>query len=286
MTLFEPTPTGDGSHTFYSDLFGEWFHSREGAYDEARRTYAAATHLSALAQERCHIALLDVCYGLGYNTVAALETIWAANPDCEVMVMGLELDPQVPQAAIAQNLTKAWPGPIQTVLHALAEDGQVQGRCQGKLWIGDARQHIQTLVAQGWQGDRVFLDPFSPPRCPQHLPVEIKNLVAQCLKQDGILATYSCAAAVRTALQLAGLHLGAIRAVGRKWPSTIARWANQDLPPLSIQELEHLQTRAAVPYRDPNLQGSAEMIRERRSQEQAQAPLASTGAWRKRWLRP
>jgi tRNA U34 5-methylaminomethyl-2-thiouridine-forming methyltransferase MnmC len=285
LTLFLPTPTGDGSHTFYSDFFGEWFHSREGAYDEARRTYTAATHLSSLAQQRHHIALLDVCYGLGYNTAAALETIWANNPHCEVTVMGLELDVQIPQAAIAQKLTEAWPEPVQAVLKSLAQDGQVEGRCRGQLLVGDARQQVQSLVAQGWQGDRVFLDPFSPPRCPQLWTVEFLGLVCQCLHREGILATYSCAAAVRTALQLAGLHLGAIRTVGRKWPATLARWIEQDLPPLSIQELEHLQTRAAVPYRDPQLQDSAEVIRERRSQEQATSPLASTGAWRKRWLK-
>ncbi|MDA0866673.1 MAG: MnmC family methyltransferase, partial [Cyanobacteria bacterium] len=249
-----------------------------------RRPYAAATNLQALAQQQNAIVLLDICYGLGYNTAAALEAIWAANPDCEVTVIGLELDPQVPKAAIAQNLTQAWPEPVQPVLQALADKGQVQGRCQGQLWIGDARQQIQTLVDQGWRGDRIFLDPFSPPRCPQLWTVEFLSLVAQCLKPEGILATYSCAAAVRAGLQLAGLHLRTTRAVGRKWPATIARWIDQDLPPLSHQELEHLQTRAAVPYRDPTLRDSAAAILERRSRSQATSDLASTALWRKRWL--
>jgi tRNA U34 5-methylaminomethyl-2-thiouridine-forming methyltransferase MnmC len=200
-------------------------------------------------------------------------------------VVGLELEPAVPQAAIAQHLTQAWPHPVQQVLQHLADNGLSSGRCQGQLLIGDARQQIQTLVSQGWQGDRIFLDPFSPPRCPQLWTVEFLGLVAQCLKPEGILATYSCAAAVRAALQLAGLHLGATRAVGRKWPATIARWIDQDLPPLSPQEREHLQTRAAVPYRDPTLQDSAEGILARRSQAQATSPLAATGAWRKRWLK-
>jgi tRNA U34 5-methylaminomethyl-2-thiouridine-forming methyltransferase MnmC len=39
-----------------------------------------------------------------------------------------------------------------------------------------------------------------------------------------------------------------------------------------------------VPYRDPSLQDTAEVIQQRRAQEQAASPLQSTGAWRKRWL--
>jgi hypothetical protein len=39
--------------------------------------------------------------GLGYNTAAALQTIWAVNPNCYVEVIGLELNASVPIAAIA-----------------------------------------------------------------------------------------------------------------------------------------------------------------------------------------
>ena len=152
------------------------------------------------------------------------------------------------------------------------------------LLIGDARQQIQTLVEQAFQADVIFLDPFSPPRCPQLWTVEFLNLVAQCLHPQGVLVTYSCAAAVRTALKLAGLQIGSLAVPGRRWPSTLASRTDTNLPPLSQQELEHLATRAAVPYRDPSLLDDAETIQRRRSQEQAESSLQSTGAWRRRWL--
>ncbi|NEQ42651.1 MAG: hypothetical protein F6K00_03440 [Leptolyngbya sp. SIOISBB] len=152
------------------------------------------------------------------------------------------------------------------------------------LLVGDARQQIQTLVEQAFQADVIFLDPFSPPRCPQLWTVEFLSLVAQCLHPQGILATYSCAAAVRAALKLAGLQIGSLVAPGRRWPSTLASHTAQNLPPLSQQEQEHLATRAAVPYRDPSLQDDAAAIQRRRSQEQAQSSLRSTGEWRRRWL--
>ncbi|MEO0534594.1 MAG: MnmC family methyltransferase [Cyanobacteria bacterium P01_A01_bin.123] len=282
---FTPELTKDGSFTFFSSEFGEWFHSREGAYREARLTYVDTTQLADKAQTTDQLALLDVCYGLGYNTAAALDTIWHVNPGCQVTVIGLDLNPAVPQSAIAQGLIQGWSEPVRRVLAQLAMRYQISGdRLQAQLLIGDARQQIQTVVVQGFLADAIFLDPFSPPRCPQLWTVEFLKGVTTCLKPDGRLATYSCAAAVRAALAQNGLYIGATQAVGRCWPGTVASWSAQALPPLSQRELEHLQTRAAVPYRDRTLTLTAAEIHANRLAEQQRSPLEVTAQWRKRWL--
>lgn len=281
---FVPEPTADGSFTFFSPDFGEWFHSRHGAYQEAVVTYVQPTHLALKAQQPT-LHILDVCYGLGYNTAAALDTIWRVNPACNVRWYGLELDPEVPQAAIAHNLLEGWSEPIRQILQTLATAHRLDSdRLQAQLLIGDARQHIQTLRQLEFQADAIFLDPFSPPHCPPLWTIDFLAQVAQCLKPDGRLATYSCAAAVRAALLATGLHIGSTQAIGRRWPGTIASFTTHDLPPLSLQEQEHLQTRAAVPYRDPSLSASAAAIVAQRQQEQAQSSLKPTSQWRKRWL--
>ncbi|MFN6307693.1 MAG: MnmC family methyltransferase, partial [Microcystis sp.] len=98
------------------------------------------------------------------------------------------------------------------------------------------------------------------------------------------LVTYSCAASVRRALQLAGLQIGATDSVGRRSPGTIASFLS--LPPsLSAQEWEHLQTKAAIPYRDATLSDPAEVIIQRRRSEQALCDLEPTSHWKKRWQR-
>lgn len=286
LDTITPEATADGSYTFYSEAFGEWFHSRHGAYQEAFEIYVEPTQLPQKAQ-RGSLTLLDVCYGLGYNTAAALETIWRVNPDCQVTVVGLELNLNVPQAAIAHQFTHIWTPPIQDILAELAHAQAINTeRLQAKLLIGDARQQIQPLVQQGFQANAIFFDPFSPPRCPMLWSVDFFRQVRHCLKRDGRLATYSCAAAVRSGLQEAGFQIGAIAAAGRQWPGTIAvlNGRDEDLSPLSQRELEHLQTKAAVPYRDRNLSATAQAIREHRQQEQAQSSLLPTSQWRKRWL--
>lgn len=282
LEKFAPQITADGSFTFFSPEFGEAFHSHHGARMEAELKFVEPTKLKQKAQQKRSLCLLDICYGLSYNTAAALAAIWSVNPNCEVEVVGLELNPDVPESAIAHQLIDDWTPPIPEILRSLASSYQVKtDRLQAKLLIGDARVTIQSLSSD-FQADAIFLDPFSPPTCPQLWTVEFLDRVAQCLALDGKIATYSCAAAVRTALIAAGLKIGSTPPFGRRSPGTVASWDANDLPPLCQQEQEHLLTRAAIPYRDPQLSNSADLIRQRRIDEQSASCLESTSHWRKR----
>lgn len=277
--------TGDGSATFYSEEFGEHFHCRNGAYTDAQRNYVDAANIPELARAD-RLAILDVCYGLGYNTAAALDTIHQVNPDCQVTIRAVEINPAVTRGAVDNNLIHHWTPATQTILKALATEGRYQrSTLDLQLIIGDARCTLQPLAAQGWQADAILFDPFSPTRCPQLWTVEFFALTAQCMADSGILATYSCAAAVRTAMGLAGLNIGSLAGTGRHWPCTIATKEQRPLTALSQQEQEHLKTRAAVPYRDPTLRATATAIVAQRQREQQQCSLEPTGAWRRRWLK-
>ncbi|MBE9138381.1 hypothetical protein IQ254_14490 [Nodosilinea sp. LEGE 07088] len=277
-------PTADGSMTLFSEDFGEWFHSRAGAYTEAYTTYVDATGLVRLAQSPS-LNLLDVCYGLGYNTAAALDTILQVNPACQVQLMALELDPRVPRQAVQAQLIDSWSAPVQACLQELATTGQAQRSwLEATVLWGDARHCIQAVEASGFQADVIFFDPFSPPHCPELWTVEFIARVSRCLSPEGKLATYSAAAAARTAFRLAGLSIGPLATASRRWPGTLAQVKALGLDQLSAPEHEHLLTRAAVPYRDPNLNDSADTIRQRRQREQADSDLVPTSHWRKRWL--
>jgi tRNA U34 5-methylaminomethyl-2-thiouridine-forming methyltransferase MnmC len=285
MNFFETKLTDDGSLTFYSQEFGETFHSKYGAKSEAEITYIQGCNLLEKVKRQDKITILDVCYGLGYNTAAALDCIFKTNPKCEVEIIALELDETVPSEAISHNLLSFWSSNIIEILTQLLNLKKVnipQGKLQ--LLIGDARQTIQPLVKENFQADAIFFDPFSPPKCPQLWSVEFISLVAKCLNPDGIIATYSCSAAVRTAFSLSGLTIGANYSVGRRSPGTLGTFSSQPLPPLSQRELEHLQTRACVPFRDPELKDTIEIIKQRRKEEQNLSNLEFTSKWKKRWF--
>lgn len=289
--------TKDGSFTFFSPEFNEAFHSNYGAKQESYLKFAVPTQVQKVARKGI-VKILDVCYGLGYNTAAALEVIWQENPTCIVEVIGLEINPEVPKAAMSQDIFNDWDDEYRTILNELAFKHYCQtNRLQAKLLIGDARKLIQEVGKSGFLADAIFLDPFSPPHCPQLWTVEFIQKLTQCLHRDGLLATYSCAAAVRTALLAAKLVIGSTAPVGRRTPGTIGAYPDgvndtstssvhriTGIYPLSVAEKEHLQTRAAIPYRDPSLSDTGELILSRRRQEQETSPLETTSKWRKRWL--
>lgn len=280
-----PQVTEDGSFTFFSDEFQEKFHSQSGAKQESEGKFVLACQLAQKASQTDHMCLLDICYGLGYNTASALESIWLVNPQCRVTLIALELDLNIPRQAIAYHLLDQWADPISQWLKKLALEGRVENPLlKAELLSGDARLTLQQVKSSAFKADAIFLDPFSPPKCPQLWTVEFLTLLVQSLAIDGRLATYSCAASVRTALELAGLKFGAGVQVGKRSPGTVANFTGEDLPPISDQEQEHLQTRAAIAYRDPDLQDSAETILERRKAEQAKSCLEPTSHWKKRWL--
>jgi tRNA U34 5-methylaminomethyl-2-thiouridine-forming methyltransferase MnmC len=290
MEQFQLEATADGSYTFFSEEFAEAFHSHYGAKQEAEAKFVEPCQIKQKAlkiqqEPNSSLRLLDICYGLGYNSAAAIEAIWSVNPQCQIELIALEISAAVPRQAVQQQLLTQWRSPIPNLLAELATNFQVENdKLQAKLLIGDARQSIQQLCQSQWQADAIFLDPFSPPKCPQLWTVEFLTLVAQSLKPNGRLATYSCSAAVRKALSLTGLQFGSTPGVGRRSPGTVASYSSEDLPCISLQEKEHLHTRAAIPYRDYYLRDSAEVIRQRRKQEQENSNLEPTSYWKKRWL--
>ena len=159
-----PQPTQDGSFTFFSQEFGELFHSHHGAKQEAEQKFVNPTRLREQAHIHDVLYLLDVCYGLGYNSAAALDAIWEANPHCRIVLVGLELDRVIPKAAVHEDLLDCWSNDVQWRLADLAQEHQFEDtRLNAKLYLGDARSQIQELSDSGFQANAIFLDPFSPP---------------------------------------------------------------------------------------------------------------------------
>jgi tRNA U34 5-methylaminomethyl-2-thiouridine-forming methyltransferase MnmC len=157
------------------------------------------------------------------------------------------------------------------------------------LW-GDARQAVSRLPAALQGGcDLVWLDAFSPRRCPQLWSLEFLAQLAALLKPEGRLITYSSAAAVRAALMAAGLQLASIAAsASEQWSSgtVAAPTALGDSFPLrclTAMEADHLFCSAAEPYRDPTGQASATTLLAERQLRQSQSNAISGSAWRRRW---
>lgn len=279
LSLF---PTEDGSVTFWSETFQETFHSSHGAKNEAEAKFVIPAKIAEKAKSQTQLNILDICYGLGYNSAAAIASVSTVpKPSAHLHIIALENNLEVPQQAIAAGLVNIWQPAIAQILKIAVERRSVETKdVTLQLIIGDARQTIGQVPTK-W-ADAIFLDPFSPPHCPQLWTVEFIQLLANCLKPDGYLVTYSSSAAVRAAMLAAGLQIGAIAPIGRKSPSTIAAFAPTALPPISDTEAAFLTTRAAIPYRDRTLQGKASEIITIRKAEQNNSNLPPSSSIRKK----
>ena len=305
----EPRRTADGSLTLWSERFGECFHSAAGARAETAQKFVAPADLDRFAPGR-RLRVLELCVGLGYNTAALLEAAEARGLQLEWL--GLELDPRPLQMALGDAAFRAqWHDETRQILEQLDQRGAWRS-CRGSSgsWrLGDARRQLPLLPAE-WIGrcDLVLHDAFSPGHCPELWSLEVLRALARLLQPDGRLLTYCSAAAVRHALELTGLQLASIRAAGQagpdagtgNWslgtvaspmplcdgPATIGLPADSGtvvLQPLTAMEREHLLTRAAEPYRDPDGNATAAAIQAARVERQQHHPGESTSAWRRRW---
>lgn len=215
--------TNDNSPTCFSEKYGETYHSVSGAVEEAQKKFSDACKIKEFAKLHDKINILDVCFGLGYNSVVAIDNILAVNPECKINIIGLEndinilnklkeLNPKIAHYYLIQKL-------IQNHDTQKKEFTLHEKNINLKIILGDARETIKHLSVKAF--NFCFLDPFSPKTCPELWTKEFFEDIYAVMENNGILATYSCARIVRENLKSAGFIVKDGPIVGRRGPGTI-----------------------------------------------------------------
>jgi tRNA U34 5-methylaminomethyl-2-thiouridine-forming methyltransferase MnmC len=210
--------TQDSSITFYNEEYGETYHSVTGAVEEAYKKFAEPA-LEAV-KGKSEIRILDVCFGLGYNSAAALDRILQHNLRAEISIVGLEKDKR-----ILEKIKDLQPGIMSYhVIKDTIENNYSYDREGVKIEvkIGDALKTIKAVKKTKIKFDIIFLDPFSPKKNPELWTESFLKELRRLIKPDGILTTYSCAGQVRRNLKAAGFTVKDGPCIGRRSPSTIA----------------------------------------------------------------
>ena len=282
--------TADGSPSLWSEEFAEAFHCGQGALAEARAKFVAPAQLERFPAGT-RVRVVDLGVGLGYNSAALLEA--ACDRGLRLQWWGLEQDPRPLGLALADPDYRAlWRPQTLTLLQELHSGGRWANPAAGEgIWcLGDARQQLPQLqMALGGRCDLILHDAFSPGRCPQLWSLEFLAGLAALLQPQGRLLTYCAAAAVRQGLLAAGLQLASFAdPSGRAWSLGTAASPSPlplggPLRALTPMERDHLATRAAEPYRDPDGAAPAAAIPAARARAQAGSAACSSSAWRRRW---
>lgn len=291
--------TQDGSITCLDVNSGELYHNRIGAYTEALCHYVHVCDLENQAEVKTDFKVLDICFGLGYNTFVFLDSLiknisQASNIKSPIKCQIIAIDKDakildlVPEVLIdkrfnhlCQFLTidKAW---SKKMVAQWQTAGQIQFEIhkpfdlsiQIDLKINDLRNIIPQLLKEQNLFDYIFHDGFSPRSMPQLWTVDLFSQYFDLLKDDGRIITYSSAYAVRGALKQCGLEVRKSVPLGGKSGGTVAfKKGQQEIVDnktiffLSIEEEKRLNTNSGTPYRDPTFNSTKEQIIERREAE-------------------
>ncbi len=284
--------TKDGSYSLRSIFFQENFHSLSGALEETKSKFTAPSDLTRFKGKTLNA--LDICFGLGYNSASLLNELLKQKTSLNWYALEIDKNP-LKYSLRNKSFLKLWAPKVKNIFKSLYRNDYFEDqffKCR-ILW-GDAREQIK-LIPSSNKFDLIYLDGFSPQRCPQVWTIEFLSKVTEKLNPQGYLITYSCSAAVRKTLRKLGLEIFSIRPTFNDrtfWSQgtvAIAKFDKNKIKPnfnfekLSLMEEEHLLTKASIPYRDQDLNSSKEDIIKKRLDEQLFSNLISTNKWREKW---
>jgi len=216
--------TGDDSITFYNEEYDETYHSVTGAVEEAFKKFVEPA--LSFVKDKNHVRVLDVGFGLGYNSAAALDRIFELNPECEASIVGLEKDKEILRVIPGLSCLQIKNYDIiKEMIKCMGRGGAKdkyeyeKGGVRLTLLLYDAVKSIRSVNSLF---DIVFLDPFSPRKNPELWTESFFKELRKRIRQDGVLTTYSCARRVRENLRRAGFKVFDGPCVGRRSPSSIA----------------------------------------------------------------
>jgi tRNA U34 5-methylaminomethyl-2-thiouridine-forming methyltransferase MnmC len=284
--------TKDGSYSLRSLFFQDNFHSLCGALEETKLKFTEPSNLERFKGKSLNV--LDICFGLGYNSASLLNEL--IKQKSYLNLYALEINKMPLEYSLRnKSFLELWNPKVKKIFESLYRKDYFEDKfLKCNIFWGDAREKIKNIPSS-IKFDLIYLDGFSPQKCPQLWTFEFLSKVTEKLNSQGYLITYSSSAAVRKTLRNLGLEIFKIKpSFNNKtfWSQgtvAIPNFDKKKLKPnlnfekLSIMEEEHLLTKASIPYRDQDLNSSKDDIINKRLNEQLFSNLLSTNEWRKKW---
>jgi len=186
----------DGSYTAYSPEYDEHYHStKDGALNESLKKHIEPAF--ALHSAKDHLRLIDICFGLGFNTLLSLYYRDTYYPDTTLEIYSPELDGDLVASLEGFPYPEIFE-PYRNIITDIATLGGYEDeRTVITVDIMDARVAMRELDGE-W--DVCYQDAFSPSVNPLLWTREYFADVARLMGEDGVVTTYSTALATRLAL--------------------------------------------------------------------------------------
>ena len=186
----------DGTNTLYSKEFDEPYHStKDGALHESLEKYVKPSF--AIKKNKPILVILDICFGLGYNTFATLHYIQKHKLTTKVHILSPEFDEGLVRSLNRFDFPPEFDS-IKPIISAISQDLYYEDeQFKIEILLGDARKSIPKIKEKI---DIIYQDAFSPSHNPLLWTKEHFSDIRAISSDDAIITTYSTAAAIRLGL--------------------------------------------------------------------------------------
>jgi len=195
-------PTKDGSHTLFSTQYNQHYHNvDDGAIQEA--LYKHVIPALSFHANTTQLRILDICFGLGYNTFATLYYILKNQLNIQVGIYSPELDENLILSLKNFTYPKEFEA-IAPIIHSLlTHHTYTNEQFHIELFLGNAREYIKTLK----NIDVVYQDAFSSEVNRELWSVEYFNDIYALCNETAIVTTYAIATPIRLSMFEAGFEI-------------------------------------------------------------------------------
>ena len=193
----------DGTNTLFSAEFDEPYHStKDGALHESLEKHVKPA--LALTKDKTELTILDICFGLGYNTFSTLYYIKAEGLKTKVHILSPEFDEALVRSLETFDFPPEFES-IKPIIKAISQNLYYEDeQFKIEILLGDARESIPKIQEKI---DIVYQDAFSPAHNPLLWTTEHFSDIRNICKEDALLTTYSTAAAIRLGLYENGFFI-------------------------------------------------------------------------------
>lgn len=194
--LHEIVLSEDGSFTAYSKEYDEHYHStKDGAMKESLLKHVLPAF--KIKKNQDEINILDICYGLGFNTLATLYHHKKNSLKSKLNIYSPELDASLISSLKNFTYPKEFDD-FKNIILELSDKGVYSDNdFYIEIFLGDAREYVKKFQDKF---DIVYQDAFSPSANPTLWTLEYFSDIKEAMKKDGLLTTYSISLATRLAL--------------------------------------------------------------------------------------
>jgi tRNA U34 5-methylaminomethyl-2-thiouridine-forming methyltransferase MnmC len=240
-----PIQTIDGSNTLFSTKYNQHFHDlKTGAIKESLNKHVIPA--LTLKKDLKKLKILDICFGIGYNTFSTIYYILENHLDISIEVYSPELDEELIKSLDKFTFPKEFEK-IQHIINSIAKNFSYEDeKIKIEVFIGDARKYIKTLN----DIDIVYQDAFSSEVNKELWSVEYFKDIFNLCKNDAVMTTYSISSNVRLSMYEAGFYIYEINPSGNR-KQTIALKSKKDIEAKYIDmELKKTRNKEAQAFYD------------------------------------